>query len=96
MSREKVLVSADWVKENIANPKVAIIEVDEDTTLYAQSHIEDAITFHWREDLQDGQRRDIISREKFEELLSKNGITNETTVVLYGGNNNWFAAYAYW
>jgi thiosulfate/3-mercaptopyruvate sulfurtransferase len=96
MSRENSLVSADWVVENIENPKVAIIEVDEDTTLYAQGHIQNAITFNWREDLQDGLRRDIISKEGFEALLSKNGIANDTTVVLYGGNNNWFAAYAYW
>ena len=96
MSREKVLVTADWVAQNLNNPAVAIIEVDEDTTLYAQGHIESAITFNWREDLQDGVRRDIISKEGFELLLSKNGISNETTVVLYGGNNNWFAAYAYW
>lgn len=96
MSREKVLVTADWVAQNLNNPAVAIIEVDEDTTLYAQGHIENAITFNWREDLQDGVRRDIISKEGFELLLSKSGITNETTVVLYGGNNNWFAAYAYW
>jgi thiosulfate/3-mercaptopyruvate sulfurtransferase len=96
MSRENSLVSADWVVENINNPKVAIIEVDEDTTLYAQGHIENAITFHWQNDLQDGVIRDLINKEKFEALLSKNGIANDTTVVLYGGNNNWFAAYAYW
>ncbi len=96
MSRETALVSADWVAENISNPKITIIEVDEDTTLYAQGHIENAITFNWREDLQDGLRRDIISKEGFEILLSKSGISNDTTVVLYGGNNNWFAAYAYW
>ena len=96
MSRETALVTADWVAENINNPHVAIVEVDEDTTLYAQGHIENAITFNWREDLQDGLRRDIISREGFEALLSKSGIANDTTVILYGGNNNWFAAYAYW
>jgi thiosulfate/3-mercaptopyruvate sulfurtransferase len=96
MSRETALVTADWVAENLNNPKVAIVEVDEDTTLYAQGHIENAITFNWREDLQDGLRRDIISKEGFEALLSKSGIANDTTVVLYGGNNNWFAAYAYW
>jgi thiosulfate/3-mercaptopyruvate sulfurtransferase len=96
MSRETALVTADWVAENINNPQVAIIEVDEDTTLYAQGHIENAITFNWREDLQDGLRRDIISKEGFELLLSKSGISNDTTVILYGGNNNWFAAYAYW
>jgi thiosulfate/3-mercaptopyruvate sulfurtransferase len=96
MSRETALVTADWVAENINNPSIAIIEVDEDTTLYAQGHIENAITFNWRDDLQDGLRRDIISKEGFEALLSKNGIANETTVILYGGNNNWFATYAYW
>jgi thiosulfate/3-mercaptopyruvate sulfurtransferase len=96
MSRETALVTADWVAENISNPHVAIIEVDEDTTLYAQGHVENAITFNWREDLQDGLRRDIISKEGFEALLSKSGIANDTTVILYGGNNNWFAAYAYW
>jgi len=96
MSRESSLVSADWVAENISNPKVVIIEVDEDTTLYAQGHIENSVTFHWRDDLQDGLRRDIVSKSAFEALLSKNGISNDSTVVLYGGNNNWFASYAYW
>ena len=96
MSRETALVTADWVAENINNPHVAIVEVDEDTALYAQGHIENAITFNWREDLQDGLRRDIISKDGFEALLSKSGIANDTTVILYGGNNNWFAAYAYW
>jgi thiosulfate/3-mercaptopyruvate sulfurtransferase len=96
MSRETALVTADWVAENLNNSKVVIVEVDEDTALYAQGHIENAITFNWREDLQDGLRRDIISKEGFEALLSKNGISNDTTVILYGGNNNWFAAYAYW
>jgi thiosulfate/3-mercaptopyruvate sulfurtransferase len=96
MSRETALVTADWVAENINNPHVVIVEVDEDTALYAQGHIENALTFNWREDLQDGLRRDIISKEGFEALLSKSGIANDTTVILYGGNNNWFAAYAYW
>ncbi len=96
MSRENSLVSAEWVAENLSNPKVVIIEVDEDTTLYAQGHIENSITFHWRNDLQDGVRRDIVSKSAFEALLSKNGISNDSTVILYGGNNNWFAAYAYW
>ena len=96
MSRETSLVTADWVAANLNDPKVVIVEVDEDTTLYAQGHIENAITFHWREDLQDGLIRDLISKEKFEALLSKSGISNDTTVVLYGGNNNWFATYAFW
>jgi len=96
MSRETSLVSADWVAENINNPNLVIVEVDEDTTLYQQGHIENAITFHWRDDLQDGLIRDLISKEKFEALLSKSGIANDSTVILYGGNNNWFATYAFW
>jgi thiosulfate/3-mercaptopyruvate sulfurtransferase len=96
MSRETSLVTADWVASHLQDPKVVIVEVDEDTTLYSQGHIEGAITFNWREDLQDGLIRDLISKEKFEALLSKNGIANDTTVILYGGNNNWFATYAFW
>jgi thiosulfate/3-mercaptopyruvate sulfurtransferase len=94
--KRQSLVSADWVAENVNNPKVVIVEVDEDTTLYEQGHIESAITFHWRDDLQDGLIRDLISKEKFEALLSKSGIANDSTVILYGGNNNWFATYAFW
>ena len=96
MTRQTSLVSADWVAENINNPKVVIVEVDEDTTLYDIGHIENSIRFHWRDDLQDGLIRDLISRDKFEALLSKFGISNDTTVILYGGNNNWFATYAFW
>jgi len=96
MSRATSLVSTDWVQENLSNPNVVLIEVDEDTSLYEKGHIQGAITFHWREDLQDGLIRDLISKEKFEALLSKNGISNDSTVVLYGGNNNWFATYAFW
>ena len=96
MSRATSLVSIDWVQENLSNPKVVFIEVDEDTSLYEKGHIEGAITFHWRNDLQDGLIRDLISKEKFEALLSKSGISNGSTVVLYGGNNNWFATYAFW
>ena len=96
MSRATSLVSTEWVQENLSNNKVVFVEVDEDTTLYEKGHIDGAITFHWREDLQDGLIRDLISKEKFEALLSKNGISNDSTVVLYGGNNNWFATYAFW
>jgi thiosulfate/3-mercaptopyruvate sulfurtransferase len=96
MSRETSLISADWVQENLKSPNIVIVEVDEDTTLYDQGHIEGAIRFHWRDDLQDGLIRDLISKEKFEALLSKSGISNDTTVILYGGNNNWFATYAFW
>ena len=96
MSRATSLVSTEWVQENLSNKNVVLIEVDEDTTLYEKGHIDGAITFHWREDLQDGLIRDLISKEKFEALLSKNGISNDSTVILYGGNNNWFATYAFW
>jgi thiosulfate/3-mercaptopyruvate sulfurtransferase len=96
MSRAQALVTADWLEEHIDDLNVAIIEVDEDTTLYEKNHIKNAITFHWKNDLQDGLIRDLISKQKFEALLSKSGIANDTTVVLYGGNNNWFATYAYW
>jgi thiosulfate/3-mercaptopyruvate sulfurtransferase len=96
MSRATSLVSTDWVLENLTNKSVVFVEVDEDTTLYEKGHIDGAITFHWREDLQDGLIRDLISKEKFEALLSKYGISNDSTVVLYGGNNNWFATYAFW
>jgi thiosulfate/3-mercaptopyruvate sulfurtransferase len=96
MSRATALVTADWVQENLANSKVVLVEVDEDTSLYEKNHIEGASTFHWRNVLQDGVIRDIVSKDKFELLLSKHGISNDSTVVLYGGNNNWFATYAYW
>ena len=89
MSRSSSLVSIDWVQENLANKNVVIVEVDEDTSLYEKGHIQGAITFHWRDDLQDGLIRDLISKEKFEALLSKSGISNGSTVILYGGNNNW-------
>ena len=96
MSRNQALVSAEWLLEHIDDVNVSIIEVDEDTSLYEKGHIKNALTFHWRNDLQDGLIRDLISKEKFEALLSKSGISNDATVILYGGNNNWFATYAYW
>jgi thiosulfate/3-mercaptopyruvate sulfurtransferase len=96
MSRENTLVTAQWVEDNLDNPQVVLVEVDEDTTSYDKGHIRGAIKFNWTTDLQDQVRRDAISKEQFEALLARNGIANDTTVVLYGGNNNWFAAYAYW
>lgn len=94
MSRESVLVSSEWVASNLNN--IVLIEVDEDTAAYEQAHIEGAIRLHWRDELQEKIGRDIISKENFEILLSSKGVSNDDTVVLYGGNNNWFAAYAYW
>lgn len=96
MSRESALVSADWVEENLDNPNVVLIEVDEDTTAYDKNHIKGAIRFNWHTDLTEPVRHDVLTKEQFEALLGANGIDNDTQVVLYGGNNNWFAAYAYW
>jgi len=96
MSRENSLVSVQWVEDNLDNPKVVVIEVDEDTTAYDKGHIKGAIKLDWTTDLQDQVRRDFVNKEQFEALLSERGVANDDTVVLYGGNNNWFAAYAYW
>ena len=94
--RERVLVDADWVEAHLDDDKVVLIEVDEDTTAYEKNHIKGAVRLDWKKDLQDPVRRDFVNREQFEALLSERGIANDDTVVLYGGNNNWFAAYAYW
>ena len=96
MSRETTLVDADFVEKNLDNPEVVLIEVDEDTTAYDKGHLRGAIKFDWNTDLQDQVRRDAVNKDQFSALLSKNGVSNDDTVILYGGNNNWFAAYAYW
>jgi thiosulfate/3-mercaptopyruvate sulfurtransferase len=96
MSRSDVLVDADWVESKIGEPGVAIVEVDEDTSAYDKGHIPSAIKIDWKKDLQDPVRRDFVDKAGFEALLSERGISNNDTVVLYGGNNNWFASYAYW
>ncbi|MDI6912403.1 sulfurtransferase [Nocardioides sp.] len=96
MSRETSLVTAQWVEEHLDDPKVVLIEVDEDTTAYDKGHLRGAIKLDWTTDLQDQVRRDFVNKQQFEALLSERGVANDDTVVLYGGNNNWFAAYAYW
>ncbi|KIF75779.1 thiosulfate sulfurtransferase [Streptomyces sp. 150FB] len=96
MSRSDVLVDADWVEAHIDDPKVVIVEVDEDTSAYDKNHIKNAVKIDWKSDLQDPVRRDFIDQEGFDKLLSAKGIGNDDTVILYGGNNNWFASYAYW
>ncbi|MFI5926043.1 sulfurtransferase [Micromonospora sp. NPDC051543] len=96
MSRDTALVSAEWAEKNLDAPGVVFVEVDEDTSAYETGHIAGAIKVDWKTDLQDPVRRDFVNKTQFEALLSERGISNDDTVILYGGNNNWFAAYAYW
>jgi thiosulfate/3-mercaptopyruvate sulfurtransferase len=96
MSREDVLVTAEWAEQNLESPGVVFVEVDEDTSAYDGGHIPGAVKLDWKQELQDPVRRDFIDRAGFEKLLSAKGISNSDQVILYGGNNNWFAAYAYW
>jgi thiosulfate/3-mercaptopyruvate sulfurtransferase len=96
MSRSDVLVDADWVQAHLDDPGIVLVEVDEDTSAYDKGHIRGAVRIDWKSDLQDPVRRDFVDQTGFENLLSAKGIANDDLVVLYGGNNNWFAAYAYW
>jgi thiosulfate/3-mercaptopyruvate sulfurtransferase len=96
MSRQDVLVTADWAEKNLGTDGIVFLEVDEDTTAYDGGHLPGAVKINWTTELQDRVRRDIVDKEQFEQLLSAKGVSNDDTVVLYGGNNNWFAAYAYW
>jgi hypothetical protein len=91
-----VLVETEWLASNASNLGIRIVEVDEDREAYDAAHIPGAIPWHWQKDLHDPLRRDFIDSAGLQELLTRSGVVNETTVILYGGNNNWFAAYAYW
>jgi thiosulfate/3-mercaptopyruvate sulfurtransferase len=91
-----VLVSTDWVAEHLGDAGVVVAEVDENPDLYEEGHIPGAVRLHWRDDLQDPVERDLVEKPEFEQLLGRLGISNDTTVVVYGDKNNWFAAYAYW
>ena len=92
----EVLVSTQWVADHLNDPKVRLAEVDVDTSAYDQGHIAGAVGWNWQSQLQDNIRRDLTDRATLEKLLSQSGISNDTIIVLYGDNNNWFAAYAFW
>jgi thiosulfate/3-mercaptopyruvate sulfurtransferase len=96
MSTTPVLVDATWAQAHLSDPVVRFVEVDVDTTSYEQSHLPGAVGWNWTSQLADGIRRDIAGRDDFSALLSAGGIGPDTTIVLYGDNNNWFAAWAYW
>lgn len=95
-SATRVLVTTAWLGEHLGEPGLAVAEVDENPDLYDEGHIAGAVKLHWRDDLQNELVRDVVSKDAFEELMGERGIANDTTVVLYGDRNNWFAAYAYW
>src|ERR1700746_3913180 len=92
----EVLVTTEWVASNLNAPNTRLVEVDVDTTAYDQGHIPGAVGWNWQTQLQDNIKRDLIDRATLEKLLSDSGIANDTTILLYGDNNNWFAAYAFW
>jgi thiosulfate/3-mercaptopyruvate sulfurtransferase len=92
----EVLVSTDWAAQNLKAPNLRLVEVDVDTTAYDQGHIPGAVGWNWQTQLQDNIRRDLIDKSTLEKLLGASGISNDTTILLYGDNNNWFAAYAFW
>jgi len=96
MSREESLVTTEWAEQNLTTPGLVFVEVDEDTKAYDGGHLPGAVKLNWKTDLQDPVRRDFVDKAGFEKLLSSKGISNDDRVILYGGNNNWFAAYAYW
>ena len=94
--RDEVLVSTEWVAAHADDPAYALIEVDEDAAAYEGGHIRNAIAWHWRDELHAFPRRDFLDQDGMAALLRRSGVGPDTTVVLYGGNNNWFATYAYW
>ena len=95
-SNSEALVSTDWAAEHGRDPGVRLVEVDVDPSVYEGGHLEGAVGWNWRRDLQDQTVRDLVAAESLERILGKSGVTPDTTIVLYGDNNNWFAAYAYW
>ncbi|MFG1298255.1 sulfurtransferase [Xanthobacter sp. V3C-3] len=96
LAQQGPLVEAEWLAKNLENPKVRVFEVSVDPGLYERGHIPGAVNIDWHTDLVDTVRRDIVGKDKFEALLRKAGVTRDTTIVLYGDNNNWFAAWGAW
>ena len=92
----EALVTTEWTAQHLNDPNTRLVEVDVDTSAYEQGHIAGAVGWNWQTQLQDNVRRDLIQKQAIEELLGKSGIGNDTTILLYGDNNNWFAAYAFW
>jgi thiosulfate/3-mercaptopyruvate sulfurtransferase len=95
-ANKDALVDTDWLEQNLESSDVAIIEVDEDTAAYEKGHIPNAIAINWETELHDQPRREFVSSEQLARLLGEKGVSNDQTIILYSGNNNWFAAYAYW
>lgn len=91
-----MLVTTEWLADHLNDDGVVVAEVDENPDLYDEGHIPGAVKLHWKDDLQDPVERDLVEKDEFERLMSSRGIGNDTTVILYGDKNNWFAAYAYW
>ncbi len=96
MSRADNLVTTDWANDNLTTSGLVFVEVDEDTSAYDTGHLPGAVKISWRDDLRDTVKNDFIDKAGLEALFSAKGVANDDTIVLYGGNNNWFAAYAYW
>src|ERR1700691_4157068 len=92
----ETLVSTQWAADHLKDSNIRLVEVDVDTTAYDQGHIPGAVGWNWQSQLQDNIRRDLIDQGALEALLGQSGISNDTTILLYGDNNNWFAAYAFW
>jgi len=95
-AKPDALVETDWLEEHVKDPGIRVIEVDEDTEAYEKGHIDGAVGWNWTTDLHAKVGRDYVDQAELSELLSAAGVDPDTTVILYGGNNNWFAAYAYW
>ena len=96
MANNEALVTAEWVADNIDNPSIGLIEVDVDTSSYDAGHIIYAVGWIWETQLQQDLSRDLVSTEEMKALLEQSGISNDTKIILYGDNNNWFAAWAFW